>query len=138
VAVLREPTANEVKIDYNKLEISTCRGSGAGGQKRNKTESTVQLRYEGIIVRCESERSQSQNKESAMSILLARLWAKMKYSEHESLNSARKGQIGLGQRGDKIRTIRVFDNIVIDHNSEKRLSYNKYEKGQLELLYETR
>jgi len=71
VAVLSEPTERELHIDQRDLEWKTCRGSGAGGQHRNKTDSAVQLRYKpsGLSVRVESERSQTKNKVSALALL---------------------------------------------------------------------
>lgn len=134
VAVLREPKATEVHIDNNKLEITTCRGSGPGGQHRNTCDSAVQIKYGDIIVRCESERSQKQNKETAMSLLRAKILQEKESKSKASFNSSRKKQIGTGQRGDKVRTIRVFDNQVKDHVTGRSTKYNKYERGDLKEL----
>ena len=75
VAVLPEPTAVEVRVDERDLDWSTCRGTGAGGQKRNKTESTVLLthRPSGLQVRCETSRSQQHNRAMALVLLRAPL-----------------------------------------------------------------
>jgi len=135
VAVLREPKATEIKIDYSKLEVSVCRGSGAGGQKRNVTDSAVQIRYENIIIRCESERSQHQNKASAMSLLKAKLLVAKQERESGKENNKRKDQIGTGMRGDKIRTIRVFDNQVKDHRLKTKMRFTDYEQGHIDSLY---
>lgn len=135
VAVLREPTNAEVSLDHSKLEISTCRGSGAGGQHRNVTDSAVQIKYEDIIVRCESERSQHQNKESALALLKAKLLQAQEAKAQNKENSQRKKQIGSGMRGDKIRTIRVFDNQVKDHKTNHNMKFDKYERGFIDDLH---
>jgi peptide chain release factor 1 len=132
VAVLEQPTEVQVQLDPRDLEWSTCRGSGAGGQHRNKTETAVQLRHlpTGLMVRCESERSQDQNKRTALALLRARLWA----AEREKVSSARaanrKAQVGSGQRGDKRRTIRVQDGHVTDHITGRRWELKAYLRGQ--------
>jgi peptide chain release factor 1 len=135
VAVLREPKPTEVVLDDNKLIIHTCRGSGNGGQKRNVTDSAVQIRYDNIMVRCESERSQKQNKEHALALLRAKLLAAKEHQQLSTTNTNRKSQIGSGQRGDKVRTIRVFDNQVKDHQTGISIRFDKYEKGFVDLLY---
>jgi peptide chain release factor 1 len=135
VAVLREPKSTEISIDYNKLEVSTCRGSGPGGQHRNTTDSAVILKYENITVRCESERSQKQNKESAMALLRAKLLEAKESAIQGATNSRRKNQIGSGQRGDKVRTIRVFDNQVKDHRTNRKMKFDKYKRGFVDGLY---
>jgi len=82
VAVLPEPSDVEFRLDPRDLEIGTCRGSGAGGQHRNTTDSAVQIKHKpsGLMVRCETERSQGQNKESALALLRSRLWEAKKQS----------------------------------------------------------
>lgn len=135
VAVLREPTGTEILLDHSKLEISMCRGSGAGGQHRNVTDSAVQIRYGDIIVRCESERSQHQNKESALSLLKAKLLEAKEAELQSKENKKRKRQIGSGMRGDKIRTIRVFDNQVKDHCTNNKMKFDKYERGFIDDLH---
>src|SRR5262245_48467305 len=84
VAVLPEPAAAELRIAPGDLDWSFCRGSGSGGQHRNKTESTAVVTHvpTGLTVRCESERSQHQNRATALALLRARLWdaeAKQRY-----------------------------------------------------------
>ncbi len=135
VAVLVQPSNTDLIIDENKIEISTTRGSGPGGQNRNKLETCVIAKYNGVTVRCESERSQHQNKIYAIALLKAKLFEQQQNTIHSNLNSDRKNKIGSGMRGDKIRTIRVFDNQVKDHKTNKSISYEKYEKGFLDGLY---
>lgn len=131
VAVLPEPEAAQVVLREADLDFSTCRGSGAGGQHRNKTESAVVLKHlpTGLIVRCENERSQAQNKETARLVLRARLWQ----LEQERVSGARaddrKRQLGTGMRGDKRRTIRTQDGIVNDHVTGRQWQFKQYARG---------
>jgi peptide chain release factor 1 len=131
VVVLPEPTPLEVKIDERDLEWSTCRASGDGGQHLQKTESAVQLRHRpsGIAVRCESERSQHQNRATAMAVLRARLHARALEAHRAERDAARRAQAGSGERGDKRRTIRAQDGFVTDHVTGRRWSYRDYVRG---------
>ena len=132
VAVMQEPTEVQLRIRPEDIEMSTIRGSGAGGQKRNKTESCVVLKHvpSGLMVRAETERSQSQNRSLAMGLLRARLWE----AEQERLRSARaadrKAQVGVGSRGDKRRTIAVQRDDVVDHVTGRRWRLRDYLSGQ--------
>jgi len=131
VAVMEEASSSSVKLIDAELEISTCRGSGAGGQHRNKTDSAVQIKHipTGLIVRCESERSQLQNKETAKEILRSRI-EELSFSKNSSERADnRKNQVGSGQRGDKRRTIRQQDNQVVDHVSGRVWRYDDYQRG---------
>ncbi len=131
VAVLAEPTQVQLKIDPRDLDWSTCRGSGPGGQYRNMTESAVQVLHKpsGLIVRCESERSQHKNRDTALALLRARLWQREqdKHNNQQALN--RKNQVGSGMRGDKRRTVRCQDGIVNDHITGQQWSFKDYERG---------
>lgn len=131
VAVLPEPTAVELRLDDRDLEWSTCRGSGAGGQHRNVTNSAVQLKHvpSGVAVRCESERSQHQNRASALALLRAKLWEEKRTSATDARAKSRKAQVGSGMRGDKRRTIRVQDGRVVDHVSGQKWRYKDYVRG---------
>jgi peptide chain release factor 1 len=117
VAVLAEPTEVELHLDPRDLEISTCRGSGAGGQHRNKTDSAVQIKHlpSGVMVRCESERSQAQNKDSALSLLRSRLWEAKKQGVTAQRAQDRRDQVGTGQRADKRRSYYFQRDLVVDH-----------------------
>lgn len=133
VAVLEEPKEHEIYISKDDLEESFTRGSGAGGQHRNKTDTAVILKHipSGIQVRVEVHKSQHKNREEALSILRTRLKAAQKEGSKKARDECRKGQVGSGMRGDKIRTIQVRNNLVIDHRTDKRMSYDKYVKGKL-------
>lgn len=131
VAVLPEPTEVQLYLDPDDLEVTTTRGSGAGGQKRNKVETCVVVRHlpSGTTVRCETERSQFQNKASAMALLRARLLESRRTAAEATRASARKAQVGVGARGDKRRTIRMQDGSVHDHVSGRRWTFRDYERG---------
>lgn len=136
VAVLSEPSATEVRLNERDLEWKACRGSGAGGQHRNTTDSAVQLTHlpTGIMVRCESERSQHQNKELARGLLRARLRESQQEGRKRKRNRKRKDQIGCGARGDKRRTIALQRGQVTDHVTGKSMRAKDYLRGKLEKL----
>lgn len=136
VAVLPEPTEVQVRLDPRDLEFQTCRSSGSGGQKVNKTESAVQLTHlpTGLMVRVENERSQHQNRATALALLRARLWAAQQEQQAASRAQDRRAQVGSGMRGDKVRTYRVQDDIVTDHRTGRKARMDRIAKGHLEDL----
>jgi len=138
VAVLEEPTSTSFVINEKDIEWTTCRGSGAGGQHRNRTESAVQMTHipTGLRVRMENERSQHQNKELAFRVLAARIHERQMNESSASRDKVRKNQVGSGMRGDKIRTIRQQDGVVTDHNSGNKIKYKDYVRGIWEGLLE--
>jgi peptide chain release factor 1 len=132
VAVLPEPTEVEVRIAERDLDWSTCYGTGPGGQKRNKTESTVLLTHRptGLQVRCETSRSQQHNRVTALVLLRARLWALERGRLDQARAAQRRDQVGSGMRGDKRRTIRCQDGTVVDHVTGRRWELRAYLRGQ--------
>jgi peptide chain release factor 1 len=132
VVIMPEPTPLEVAIDERDLRWTTCRASGDGGQHLQKTESAVQLKHlpSGLMVRCESERSQLQNRASALAVMRARLLARETEKRREERNSMRKAQAGTGMRGDKRRTVRCQDGMVTDHVTGQRWSLREYLRGE--------
>ncbi len=136
VVVLREPTEVELRIEDKELEWKTCRGSGAGGQHRNVTDSAVIVKHlpTGVTVRCESERSQHQNKATALALLRARLLASKEAEASGAVREDRRKQHGSAMRGDKVRTIAIQRDDVIDHRTGKRISARDYLRGHLDLL----
>lgn len=132
VAVLPEPTASDVVLKDSDLVIRTCRGSGAGGQHRNKTESAVQVQHvpTGLTVRCESERSQPQNRVTALAVLRARILDLKVNGAADDRARDRRTQVGAGMRADKRRTIRYQDGTVNDHVTGRSWKLRDYLKGQ--------
>lgn len=137
ISVLQEPTEAEVCLNDWDLDWQATRGSGAGGQARNKTSSAIQMthRSSGVTVRVESERSQHQNLQIAKTLLRARLIEYQQNQLASSRNQARRDQIGGGARGDKTRTISLFRDQALDHRTGQRTSARRYLQGFLEDLW---
>ncbi len=117
VAVLPEMPEVELEIDEKDLKIDTLRSSGAGGQHINKTESAIRITHlpTGIVVNCQDQRSQLQNKERAMFILKSKLYDKLQQEANDKYASNRKSQIGTGDRSERIRTYNFPQGRVTDH-----------------------
>jgi peptide chain release factor 1 len=137
IAVLPVPEHKNLDIDTRDLEWKTCRGSGAGGQHRNTTDSAVQLTHKptGLMVRCESERSQHQNKAMALDVLRSRLAQHQEDRTQAKRNQKRRQQVGTGMRGDKRRTIALQRDQVVDHRTGRRMSAKKYLRGEVDGLW---
>lgn len=131
VAVLGDVEAVDVEIREADLIRRTCRGSGNGGQNRNKRDTAVQLTHTptGIQVRCESERSQHQNYQIALKQLANLLREQRQASLRETREAARAAQVGSGMRGDKRRTVRVQDGQVNDHVTGQHWRLKAYLRG---------
>ena len=117
VAVLPEVDDVEVHLDLKDLEIEAYGSSGPGGQhmQKNATAIRVTHRPTGMIVSCESERSQTQNKLRALAILRARLYEQERQKQAADLAEMRRDQVGTGERSEKIRTYNFPQNRVTDH-----------------------
>ena len=117
VAVL--PVVEDVEIELNPSDIKmeVFRSSGAGGQHINKTSSAVRLIHEptGIVVECQTERSQFQNKDNAMRMLKTKLYDMEKQKQDSEVRNARKSQVGSGDRSEKIRTYNYPQGRITDH-----------------------
>lgn len=117
VAVLPEAEDISVTVDPADLIFESCKSSGAGGQHINKTESAVRLTHKptGIVVECQEERSQLQNRAKAMLMLKTKLYAMEEEKRNAEVSGTRKAQVSTGDRSAKIRTYNFPQNRVTDH-----------------------
>ena len=123
VAVLPEADKVDVDVNVSDIKFESCKSSGAGGQHINKTESAVRLTHipTGIVIECDNERSQLQNKERALSLLYSKLYDIKQREQSERIAKERKSQVGSGDRSEKIRTYNFPQSRVTDHRINKTI-----------------
>jgi peptide chain release factor 1 len=124
VAVMPEVDEVEIKIDPKDIRIDIFHAGGHGGQNVNKLETAIRITHfpSGIVVNCQDERSQLQNKLRAMQILRVRLQEKYEQEQHDKLSSEKKKQLGSGDRSEKIRTYNFPQSRITDH----RIGFTAY------------
>jgi len=137
VAILPKPKRAKIKIRPEDLKMDFYRASGPGGQYVNKRETAVRITHlpTGLVVTSQTERSQLQNKNNALSILEARILKKMQEREEIKISKKRKAQIGWAKRAEKIRTYNFPQNRITDHRIKK--SWHNLERvlnGELDAI----
>jgi peptide chain release factor 1 len=132
VSVLPLKEFVNIKFQEKDVEIITTKGSGPGGQHRNKVETMVVLKHKptGIVIRSGTERSQYQNKQIAYEILEAKLKSSAEKLHQQEINQNRKQQMGSGKRAEKIRTYMLKHNIMVDHRTGNKTDLQSWLKGK--------
>ena len=117
VLVMPEMEEIDVELKMEDIQVDTYRSQGAGGQNVNKTESAVRMTHipTGVIVSCQTEKSQIQNREICLQMLRAKIYAKLQEEQEEKFGNERKLKVGTGERSEKIRTYNYPQNRVTDH-----------------------
>lgn len=140
VIVMPEEENVEIEVKPEDIKVDVYRSSGAGGQSVNTTDSAVRMTHipTGIVVNCQNERSQIQNREKALQILKSKIYEETKRKQEEAEGKERKSKIGTGDRSEKIRTYNYPQNRVTDHRIG--LTLNKLDRiieGDLEEVIES-
>ena len=139
VLVMPEAEEIDVEINPNDLQVDTYHSQGAGGQNVNKTESAVRITHipTGIVVACQTEKSQIQNREIAMQMLRAKMYSTLLEKQQEEIGAERKLKVGTGERSEKIRTYNYPQNRVTDHRIGLTIQQlDRVMEGELEDIIE--
>ncbi|HPP32242.1 MAG TPA: peptide chain release factor-like protein, partial [Soehngenia sp.] len=135
VAVLPEAEDIDIEINPSDLRIDVFRSSGNGGQSVNTTDSAVRVTHipTGIVISCQDEKSQLKNKEKALKILKSRLYEMKLREQNEELAQMKRGQVGTGDRSERIRTYNFPQGRVTDHRINLTLyKLNNFIDGDLD------
>ncbi len=138
VAVLPEVEEREFHLNMEDLEISAMRAGGPGGQHVNKTSSAIRVVHKptGIAIRCQEDKSQHRNRAKALDLLRARLFEIERREKEASRAQARRGQVGSGDRSERVRTYNWPQNRVTDHRVGLSFSLETILEGRLDPLIE--
>lgn len=137
VAISKAGEDIEFEIDRSEVERWFTRGTGNGGQNRNKVETVVVLKHipTGIMVKCQEHRTQGKNEERAWEILKAKLEKIYLKNYSDKIVSEKREQIGSGERSDKRRTYREKEDLAIDHITGKSTRLKDIWKGKISILH---
>lgn len=135
VSAIEVITEDKFKLSDRDIRIETTKDTGPGGQHRNKTESCVVMTHipTGIKAKAAS-RSQHENRRTARAVLESRVAEHFNRIKDGHLSQIRKGQVGSGMRGDKIRTYRERDDVATDHRTGNRAKLHLVMRGEIELF----
>lgn len=133
IAILPEVKATQVEINPHDLEWQFFRASTQGGQNVQKVSSAVRLRHKpsGLVVTCQTQRSQEQNRASAMAMLRSKLFQRQQSNQEAKISQIRQDAVGRGMRAEKIRTYNYPQNRVTDHRIKKKFRLEDILDGKL-------
>lgn len=137
ITVLKDEQKKAIEIKKEDVEKWFTRGTGNGGQKRNKVETVVCLKHipTGISIKCQEHRTQKQNEDRAWEILKEKLEVINTNNFSEKISKDRQSQTGTGVRSEKRRTYRCKEDIVVDHIINKQSTLKEIYKGKVNLLH---